>query len=144
MIKKSFIPKMPSFDGIISEKDLEEIRSDILEDIADDVYENIMKEGVGVYGGTNPSGGAPVWIGDPKRTTYYPGALKESHNKNYERKDLKKITINRSIFYVDAVINGHDKVKPNPYHKRALDTTIKSGVVNEIIQKNFEKHMGLR
>lgn len=102
----------------------------LVDELSKDMYNNIQKEGVGVAGGQEPSGGAPVWQGDPSQTTYYPGYLKEHHQLNniglYER------TITSSAWYTRFVIYGHGSVRPNPYPKRAVDNTLRKNITKKI------------
>ena len=104
----------------------------VLEDVADDVYNNLMAEGVGTRDGRTPSGGAPVWDGETP-TTYYPGALKEHHSKDYSSETEKNILMDSLIFYAPYVVNGSSKQRANPYHKRAVDKSLKSGAVQKAV-----------
>lgn len=92
----------------------------ILRKLRDETYEWLMIEGTGVAGGATPKGGVPVWQGDPSKTTFYPGALRDAHNKESDGNLRKAITVNNYLFYAPAVINGHARAAPNKYHERAL------------------------
>lgn len=112
----------------------------ILKKMMDSTYEHLMEEGVGTAknGGTKfntPKGGVPVWQGDPSKTTYYPGALRDAHNKEEDGAMHKAITVNGYLFYAPAVINGHSRSPPNKYHERALNKTLKEDIPRKYVQK---------
>lgn len=123
----------------INESGMNSYISGVLEEIRDKCYDEIMKEGVGTAGGNTPSGGAPVWQGDPEKTTYYPGALRDAHNKESDGALHKAITVNNYMFYAPAVINGHSKAPPNRYHERALAATNHQGIIDKHLKELREK-----
>ena len=128
------------------------ISQKVLEDASKEALNYINEDSVGVAGDKTPKGGAPVWQGDPKMTTYYPGALKTSHHIDSRNKDNYYIWT--WAFYAPYVINGHTVgwyrrnqkvlnkrrtgakfIKPNPYNKRAVDKLIRKKVINKSFRK---------
>lgn len=129
----------------IDEWDIKKEINTILNKMMDDTYENLMKEGVGTFGGNkDPSGGVPVWKGEPSKTTYYPGALRDAHNKESNGLEYKAITVNNYLFYAPAVINGHGKSVPNRYHERALNETLKKEIPKKYVRKMMQDWVNRR
>lgn len=113
--------------------------SKILKKFMDETYDWLMIEGTGVAGGQTPKGGVPVWQGDPSKTTFYPGALRDAHNKESNGQLNKAITVNNYLFYAPAVINGHARAAPNRYHERALKKALESGVWDDLMEEAITK-----
>ena len=128
------------------------IKKKVLEEASREALKYIQEDGVGVAGGKKPKGGAPVWQGDPKMTTFYPGALKDSHHIDSRNKDNYYIWT--WAFYAPYVINGHTvgmyrrnqkvlnkrrkgmkNIPPNPYNKRAVDKLKRNRVINKSFRR---------
>lgn len=149
-----------SFHKKLSPSSYEKIGESVLKGSSRKTHEYVQTEGVGVAGGKTPSGGAPVWKGNPKMTTYYPGYLKDNHYIDNSKKGISNII--SKAYYAPYVINGHvvgmykknqrvlgkrrkgtTHVPPNPYHKRSVDKAIREGVVKEEFRTAL-KEQGLK
>lgn len=110
-----------------SQKTFEKVLANTVKKTSEELLKYIQEEGVGVSKGQTPSGGAPVWQGDPKLDHNYPGFLRDTHY--IEQRSWNYSEIKTYADYVNYVINGHIigwsdgmvNIPPNPYHKRAFD-----------------------
>ena len=140
----------------LDSKTYERIRQKVLDESSKEALNYVQEEGVGVAGGKTPKGGAPVWKGNPKMTTFYPGALRGSHHIDRRNKDNYYIWT--WAFYAPYVINGHTVgwyrrnqkvlnrrrtgkkfIKPNPYNKRAVDKLKRNRVINKSFRKSVKE-----
>ena len=127
----------------ISQKAFERILANTLKKTSDELMRNIQSESVGVSQGQTPSGGAPVWQGDPKLDHNYPGFLRDTHF--VEQKSWNYSEIKTYADYVWYVINGHIigwsdgmvNIPPNPYHKRAVDKLITEKKVDKFLEEDM-------
>ena len=129
----------------ISQKTFEKILANTVKGASDELLKNIQAEGIGVANGQTPSGGAPVWQGDPKLDHNYPGFLRDTHY--IEQRSWNYSEIKTYADYVNYVINGHIigwsdgmvNIPPNPYHKRAFDKLSREKKVEKILEDNLKK-----
>lgn len=135
-----------SFAQRLSDNNYEKVIDKVCDDLATDVLKEIRKPGVGK---DNPRGGAPVFDGKPEDTSFYPGYLRDSFQYVSNGSGYKSIAT--SAPYFSSVVYGYRPfineysgasfgdahVAPNPFHKRAVDSSIR----NHIIDKSFKKYM---
>ena len=129
----------------ISQRTFEKILANAVKETSDELLRNIQAEGVGVANGQTPSGGAPVWQGDPKLDHNYPGFLRDTHY--IEQRSWNYSEIKTYADYVNYVINGHIigwsdgmvSIPPNPYHKRAYDKLIREKKADKILEDKLRK-----
>lgn len=129
----------------ISKQNMDIIANELVKKSAEEILNNIQDESVGVSQGQIPSGGAPVWQGDPKLDHNYPGYLRDTHY--IEHKNMSSV-IKSDADYVWYVINGHIigwsdgmvNIPPNPYHKRSLDRFVNENKLQEVFVSVVNEH----
>lgn len=113
--------------------------SDLVDATATDMLWNIQEYGFGSADLQTPSGGAPIWQKKITVPGHYRGYLSESHYIKKENPFNAQIVT--SAEFVEGVIygfstNSEGTFNPNPYHKRAVDTTFRNGKI-PVIWKNI-------
>lgn len=129
----------------ISKQNMDKIANELVKKSAEEIFYNVQDESVGVSQGQTPSGGAPVWQGDPKLDHNYPGYLRDTHY--IEHKNMNSV-IKAYADYVRYVINGHIigwsdgmvNIPPNPYHKRSFDRFINENKLQQLLENVFNEH----
>jgi hypothetical protein len=102
--------------------------SNILDVLIKETYTVMEEKGVGVAGGTTPSGGAPK--GKVKG-----GNLRQSLMIDKSAELDKKITSDAP--YWGYVVYGTSKMPPNDFPKRATDKVVKKSVIDELVKKEL-------
>lgn len=120
------------------------VRYQLLDSFSEETYQYIMNSGEGVFtAGYNPTGGSPVWQGQVKNG-HQAGTLLRSHY--LDKKGGDTYELGSYAPYAFDVIQGirseefanawhiprtASPPKENPYHKRAVDNTIKKGTIKD-------------
>lgn len=128
----------------LSQRTYERVKYQILDDFGEETYQYIMNSGEGVFSaGYNPTGGSPVWQGKVK-LGHQAGTLLRSHYLNKNTREFYEI--GSYVPYATDVIEGvrseefarawriprtASPPKVNPYHKRAVDNTIKKDTIKQ-------------
>ena len=136
----------------LSQRTYERVKYQILDDFGEETYQYIMNSGEGVFSaGYNPTGGSPVWQGKVK-LGHQAGTLLRSHYLNKNTRVFYEI--GSYVPYATDVIEGvrseefanawhiprsASPPKVNPYHKRAVDTTIQKGTVRESLVRSMSR-----
>ncbi len=126
MVLNIIIETTPEFDRKMN-TDWDEILSDILNEVSQEAYDYITNPGVGVKGGAEPSGGAPVDTGN----------LITNHKLN-QTSQLEK-TIDNNVDYAQYVINGTSTIPPNDYPQRTIEYIINQGYIQKAVEDNVKK-----
>ena len=129
----------------LSQRTYERVKYQLLDDFGEETFQYIMKGGEGVFtAGYNPTGGSPVWQGGEEVEGHQAGTLLRSHYLNKNNREFYEI--GSYAPYVTNVIEGirseayarkyniplmASPPKVNPYHKRAVDNTIKNDTIKE-------------
>ncbi len=108
MVLKLILEVTPEFERKMN-TNWQQVLSDILDELLEESYDYITNPGVGVKGGAEPSGGAPVDTGN----------LISNHEIN--KTDQLEKTISNNTEYAKYVINGTSKTPPNDYPQRTIE-----------------------
>jgi hypothetical protein len=100
----------------------------VLDVLIEEIYTKMEEKGVGVAGGTTPSGGAPK--GKVKG-----GNLRQSLMIDKSTELDKKITSDAP--YWGYVVYGTSKMAPNDFPKRASDKVVKKSVIDALVKKEL-------
>lgn len=109
----------------LSKYNMDNIASQLVNRVSEDVLLKVREYGEGTAGGNEPTGGAPYWQGEITVKGHRRGYLSDSHY--IKRVDNYNTQIASSAEFTDGVINGYSTnwrgvtFRPNPYHKRAVD-----------------------
>lgn len=130
----------------LSKEPYKNVKEKIIKEVAEEMFDYIMMGGLGSRLGRTPTGGSPVWErrieNDPSDAI--PRELLNSHRLSTKR---TMATISSTSPYALDVINGtrseHWVMKygsseigtPNPYHKRAVDTILKSNPIGDNLSR---------
>ena len=118
----------------------------IIKEVTEEIFDYIMMGGLGSRLGRTPSGGAPVWEirkeNDPNDAI--PRELLNSHKIKLGRTQATISTTNEyATDVIDGIRSQHWVTKygtspigrPNPYHKRAVDTILKSNPIKDVLPR---------
>lgn len=135
-------------DRKLSSRSYERVKYQLLDDFSEEAFQYIMNSGEGVFSaGYNPTGGAPVWMGE-KTKNGQAGTLLRSHY--IDKKGGDTYEIGAYAPYASDVILGirseefarawhiprtANPPKENPYHKRAVDNTIAKGTIRNSFRR---------
>lgn len=120
-----------------------QVKSQVLKDVGEEMYDYIKMGGLGVRLGRVPTGGAPVWETRPENdpTDAVPRELLNSHRLKIGRDEVS-IT-STSDYVLDVIMGIHSQhwmqkygtgmftSGENHYHKRAVDTILKSDAIKD-------------